>query len=77
MVRTKCGTASNREKQMTGDASRLVRPGVVAQWSAAKTATSQYCQVAREDYDAPQGVLDLLSSGTPLDRAVLKEARAV
>jgi len=36
------------------DASRLVRPGVVAQWSAAQTAASQYCQVAREDYDASQ-----------------------
>ena len=30
-----CGTASNREKQMTSDANRLVRPGVAAQRSAA------------------------------------------
>jgi len=37
---------------MTSDASRLVRPEAVAQWSAAKTATDQYCQVAREGYDA-------------------------
>jgi len=34
------------------DASRLVRPEVVAQWSTAKTATDQYCQVARADYDS-------------------------
>jgi len=34
------------------DASRLVRPEAVAQWSAAQTATDQYCQVARETYDA-------------------------
>jgi hypothetical protein len=29
-----CGTASNREKQMTSDTNRLVRPGVAAQRSA-------------------------------------------
>ena len=34
------------------DASRLVRPGAVAQWSAVKTATRQYCQAAGTDYDA-------------------------
>ena len=47
-----CGTASNREMQMMSDASRLVRPEAVAQWSAAQTATDQYCQVARAEYDA-------------------------
>ena len=30
-----CGTASNREKQMMSDASRLVSPEAVAQWGAA------------------------------------------
>ena len=34
------------------DASRLVRPETVAQWSAAKTATGQYCQAAGKEYDA-------------------------
>ena len=43
---------------MTSDASRLVRPGVVAQWSAAKTATRLYCQVARGDYDAVLRCID-------------------
>src|SRR3974390_1297574 len=47
-----CGTASNREEQMMSDACRLVHPEAVAQWSAVETATGQYCQVAREDYDA-------------------------
>ena len=42
-----CGTASNREKQMMSDASRLVRPEAVARWSAAKPATYAYCQAAR------------------------------
>jgi len=37
---------------MTSDARRLVRPGTVAQRSAGRTATDQYCQVARRDYDA-------------------------
>src|SRR5664279_2843158 len=54
-----CGTASNREMQMTSDASRLVRPGAVAQRSAAQTATYQYCQVAREDYDASSRCINL------------------
>ena len=34
------------------DASRLVRPGAVAQRSAVKTATGQYCQAAEMNYDA-------------------------
>ena len=34
------------------DANRLVRPGAVAQRSAVKTATRQYCQAAEMNYDA-------------------------
>ena len=41
------GTSSNREKQMTSGASRLVRPATDAQRSTVKTAASRYCQVVR------------------------------
>jgi len=50
-LRKACGTASIREEQMTSDASRSVRLGIVAQRSAVKTATREYCQVVREVYD--------------------------
>ena len=72
-----CGTASNREMQMMSDACRLVRLGTVASWSAAKTAASQYCQVAREDYDAVRYASILSSSGTFYNRDVLRKIRAV
>ncbi len=42
-----CGTESSWEEQMISDANRLVRPGTVAQRSAVKTATREYCQAAR------------------------------
>ena len=35
---------SHREKQMTADACRLMRPGVAAQGSMTRTTADQYCQ---------------------------------
>jgi len=47
---------------MMSDARRLVRPEAVAQWSAAQTATDQYCQVAPEEYDASSRCIGIPSS---------------
>src|ERR1017187_1175852 len=58
----------NREEQMTSDACRLVRPGAAAQWSAAKTATNQYCQVVREEYDASSRCIALHRAAGRLGR---------
>ena len=46
----------------------LVRPGAVASWSPAQTATYQYCQIAREEYDALYDASNLSSNGTPHNR---------
>ena len=64
----------NREKQMTGDAIALVRPGTVARRSAVQTATGQYCQIDREEYDAVLKMHRIpsnsgrLQAGTSLER---------
>src|SRR5664280_496325 len=64
--------------QMTSDASRLVRPGAVAQWSAAETATYQYCQVAREDYDASSRCINFhRAAGCPARAHPLKGSSRV
>jgi len=71
-----CGTASNREMQMMSDARRLVRPGAVAQRSAAQTAANHIAKLPERTtmhYDAS----NLSSNGTPHNRDVLSKARAV
>ena len=53
-----CGTTSDREKQMTSGASRLVRPGTVGRGAQPKSAARQYCQVARAGYDTSSRCVD-------------------
>ena len=62
---------------MTSDACRLVRPGAVAQKSAAKTVTNPYCQVARSDYDVAYDASFSIEQRDSRDRDVFGKTGAV
>jgi hypothetical protein len=70
----KCGTASNREMQMTSDPCRLVHPGSVAQWSTAKRPQTMIAKLFETTMILPQDESTLIEQWVGSSELRLRKA---